>query len=168
MGDTIKEGAYKLVRVDKPITNEMKAECIGEFSFQTEEPEFDEDGEYTGELYWKTHVVPWDTCKVLSSRPLLCHTAGSIALRWVFQLKSFKGSFILITCIYVYGYRGINYHHTYPNEKLALGIVANKKDWFKDGSLDCLMPSSATTLWTMLACFMAVSFVKNNILYLTN
>lgn len=63
MGDTIKEGEYKLVRVDKPITNEMKAECIGEFTFQTEEPEFDEDGEYTGECYWKTHVVPWDTCK---------------------------------------------------------------------------------------------------------
>ena len=43
------------------ITNRMKAECIGEFSWDEEAPYYNEDGfliEYT-----RTNIVPWDLCK---------------------------------------------------------------------------------------------------------
>jgi hypothetical protein len=53
----------KLVPLDNPVTSEMKAACIAEFSYASEEPEFDEDGEFTGEHYTRINVVPWDTCK---------------------------------------------------------------------------------------------------------
>jgi len=71
---------YKLIDMVRPVTSEMKAICIGEFSFFTEEPEFNEDGEYTGETYSKEHVVPWDVCKdiykaMLSAAPTPAPTA---------------------------------------------------------------------------------------------
>jgi hypothetical protein len=54
---------WALVPFDKPVNSEMKAACIGEFSFTTEEPEIDEDGDVTGETYLRKNTVPWDTCK---------------------------------------------------------------------------------------------------------
>jgi hypothetical protein len=64
------------------ITNEMKADCIGKFSFDTEEPcpkcalELDEsfpdihclcDNDPDGD-YMKNRAVPWDTCKEIYKR----------------------------------------------------------------------------------------------------
>lgn len=43
------------------ITNEMKAECMGEFSWQEEAPYYDEDGGLHD--YIATHAVPWTICK---------------------------------------------------------------------------------------------------------
>lgn len=54
---------YKTVPFAKPITSAMKADCIGEFTFETEEPRFNEDGEFQGDTYTRENVVPWDTCK---------------------------------------------------------------------------------------------------------
>ena len=45
------------------VTNEMKVECIGEFSWQEEAPHYDEDGEVHD--YVATHVVPWSVCKAI-------------------------------------------------------------------------------------------------------
>lgn len=43
------------------ITNQMKAECIGEFSWQEEADYYDEDGNIVE--YVATRTVPWDLCK---------------------------------------------------------------------------------------------------------
>lgn len=59
----IPEG-WKLVPVKSPVTSDMKAECIGEFSFPTEELKFDDDGNWVG-TYTRENVVPWDTCKAI-------------------------------------------------------------------------------------------------------
>lgn len=45
------------------VTNEMKVECIGEFSWQEEAPYYDEDGELHD--YVATHTVPWSVCKAI-------------------------------------------------------------------------------------------------------
>jgi len=48
------------------ITNEMKAECIGEFSWEEQADYYDEHGnviEYTA-----TRTVPWDLCKEIYKR----------------------------------------------------------------------------------------------------
>lgn len=62
-GKMVAPDGYKLVDTKNPITSEMKAACIGEFSFTTEEPLINEDWEYTGEKYDRENVVPWDLCK---------------------------------------------------------------------------------------------------------
>ena len=43
------------------ITNEMKAECIGEFSWEEEADYYDEDGNIVEHV--ATRTVPWDLCK---------------------------------------------------------------------------------------------------------
>lgn len=48
------------------ITNEMKAECIGEFSWQEEADYYDEDGNYIEHV--ETHTVPWNLCKEIYKR----------------------------------------------------------------------------------------------------
>lgn len=48
------------------ITDCMKVECIGEFSWQEEAPYYDEDGELHD--YVATHAVPWDLCKEIYKR----------------------------------------------------------------------------------------------------
>jgi len=51
------------------ITNQMKADCIGEFSWEEEAPYYDEDGntvEYTA-----VRVVPWDVCKEIYKKMAL-------------------------------------------------------------------------------------------------
>jgi len=57
---------YVLVPIDKPITNQMKAECIGEFSFCIDVPEIIEAKNgwtVTGEKAQIEVTVPWDVCK---------------------------------------------------------------------------------------------------------
>ena len=50
-----------LVEVKPKITNQMKADCIGEFSWTEDSPYYNEDGKlFEGEV---THVVPWNLCK---------------------------------------------------------------------------------------------------------
>lgn len=44
------------------VTNEMKAECIGEFTWSEEWPYYDEDGNLHAD-HVHTHVVPWSVCK---------------------------------------------------------------------------------------------------------
>lgn len=61
---------YALVNIDKPITNGMKAEFIGEFSYQTEEVLLDDDGDITGDTYMRDNVIPWDTCKEIYKKML--------------------------------------------------------------------------------------------------
>jgi len=48
------------------VTSEIKAECIGEFSWQEEAPYYDENGEVIE--HTATHVVPWDLCKKIYRR----------------------------------------------------------------------------------------------------
>ena len=43
------------------ITNGMKAECIGEFSWKEEADYYDENGNLIKHI--ATRVVPWDVCK---------------------------------------------------------------------------------------------------------
>lgn len=45
------------------VSSEMKAACIGEFSFTIEVPEIDEDQEFTGQMLDREVTVPWDLCK---------------------------------------------------------------------------------------------------------
>ena len=50
------------------ITNRMKAECIGEFSWDEDAPYYDDEGvryEYT-----RTNTVPWDLCKEIYQKML--------------------------------------------------------------------------------------------------
>ena len=49
------------------VTNEMKAECIGEFSWKEDWPYFDEDG-VLHECNIVTHTVPWSVCKEIYKR----------------------------------------------------------------------------------------------------
>lgn len=49
------------------ISNEMKIECIGEFSWREEAPYYDDEGNLH-EDYVATHVVPWDICKDIYKR----------------------------------------------------------------------------------------------------
>jgi hypothetical protein len=43
------------------ITNEMKAECLGEFEWEEEAPYYDEHGDL--HEHTATHTVPWTLCK---------------------------------------------------------------------------------------------------------
>lgn len=55
---------HKLVPIERSVNSAMKAECIGEFSFNIEVPEFDEETEeFTGETVAREVTVPWDVCK---------------------------------------------------------------------------------------------------------
>lgn len=56
-------GMIPLHHGEPDITNEMKGRCIGEFSFEIEVPEVDDDMEVTGEMEDITVTVPWDLCK---------------------------------------------------------------------------------------------------------
>lgn len=49
-------------RKEGKITNKMKAECHGEYSWTEESPYYDEDG-VLHEEHIVTHEVPWDLCK---------------------------------------------------------------------------------------------------------
>ena len=49
------------------VSNEMKIECIGEFSWEEEAPYYDENGDLH-EDYVATHVVPWGICKDIYKR----------------------------------------------------------------------------------------------------
>jgi len=49
------------------VTNEMKAECIGEFTWDEEWPYYDEDG-VLHEDHIHTHCVPWSVCKEIYKR----------------------------------------------------------------------------------------------------
>jgi len=71
IGNEIPKG-WKCVPFDKPITNEMKSECIGEYSFKVDRScsachfgEPDEDCEVcAGEIEYSEEItVPWDLCK---------------------------------------------------------------------------------------------------------
>ena len=50
------------------ITNEMKAECIGEFSWQQDWPYYDEHGRLHDSVL--THTAPWDLVKTIYKRML--------------------------------------------------------------------------------------------------
>lgn len=45
------------------ISNAMKAQCMGEFTFSIEESEIDQKGEVTGNIVDREVTVPWDLCK---------------------------------------------------------------------------------------------------------
>jgi len=51
------------------ITNSMKAECIGEFSWTEEAPYYNEHGEIIE--HEAERVVPWDLCKKIYQRMAL-------------------------------------------------------------------------------------------------
>lgn len=51
------------------ITNEMKAECIGEFSWEEEAPYYDENGNLIEHVASRT--VPWDLCKQIYKRMVM-------------------------------------------------------------------------------------------------
>ena len=68
------------------ITNEMKAKCIGEFSFAVDEPcpacfLAQETGCLCGgsedAIYSKQITVPWDTCKEIYKAMLACSPASA-------------------------------------------------------------------------------------------
>jgi len=48
------------------ITNNMKAECMGEFSWKEDAPYYDDNGNYIE--HEAERVVPWDLCKKIYKR----------------------------------------------------------------------------------------------------
>lgn len=52
------------------ITNDMKAKCMGEFSWEEYAPYNDEDGDFHD--YTATHTVPWDLCKEIYKAMARC------------------------------------------------------------------------------------------------
>lgn len=51
------------------ISNKMKAECIGEFSWQEDADYYDEEGNVVEHV--ATRTVPWDLCKKIYKRMAL-------------------------------------------------------------------------------------------------
>jgi hypothetical protein len=60
------------------VTDEMKAECLGEFKWEEDWPYYDENGKFH-EDHVHTHTVPWSVCKEIYKRMAKAAATGSVA-----------------------------------------------------------------------------------------